>query len=111
VITAAMSSAWSPGASDLTFFGPVAVFVVVAAILYLLFLRPHKRVPESHGPAFAHAAGATPVASRPDASASVEDPAAIRSKAATPERSAEGDGRADAPPAPERAADGTEAGE
>ena len=31
--------------SYLTFGGPVGLFVVVAAILYLLFSRPHRRVP------------------------------------------------------------------
>jgi hypothetical protein len=35
----------SEAGSYLTFGGPVGLFVVVAAILYLLFSRPHRRVP------------------------------------------------------------------
>lgn len=35
----------SEAGSYLTFGGPVGLFVVVAAILYLLFSRPHPRVP------------------------------------------------------------------
>ena len=35
----------SQGGSYLTFGGPVGLFVVVAAILYLMFSRPHRRVP------------------------------------------------------------------
>ena len=35
----------SEAGSYLTFGGPVGLFVVVAVILYLLFSRPHRRVP------------------------------------------------------------------
>jgi hypothetical protein len=35
----------SEAGSYLTFGGPVGLFVVVAAILYVLFSRPHRRVP------------------------------------------------------------------
>lgn len=33
------------GGSYMTFGGPVGLFVVVATILWLLFARPHRRVP------------------------------------------------------------------
>jgi hypothetical protein len=35
----------SPGAAVLTFYLPVGLFVVIATVLYLLFSRPHRRVP------------------------------------------------------------------
>ncbi len=35
----------TPGGYILTFAAPIGLFVVVAAILYLLFSRPHRRIP------------------------------------------------------------------
>ena len=48
------------GGAILTFAFPVALFVVVAVILYLLFSRPHRRIPERRvlAPAEAAAPGA-----------------------------------------------------
>ncbi len=43
----------------MTFYFPVGLFVIVAGALYLLFSRPHRRVPAHRGPAAAHAGGAT----------------------------------------------------
>ena len=45
-ILAIVTSDSADGGAVLTFAFPVALFVVVAAILYLRFSRPHKRVPE-----------------------------------------------------------------
>jgi hypothetical protein len=39
----------------MTFYFPVGLFVVVAGTLYLLFSRPHRRVPAHRGLAAAHA--------------------------------------------------------
>jgi len=49
----------SEAGSYLTFGGPVGLFVVVAAILYLLFSIPHRRVPprRSLAPSRAGASG------------------------------------------------------
>jgi hypothetical protein len=65
VIAAATGSDWSAGGSILTFYFPVGLFVVVAGTLYLLFSRPHRRVPARRGLAAAHATGATPQRVRP----------------------------------------------
>ena len=45
VLAAATGSDWNAGGSIMTFFFPVGLFVVVAAILYLLISRPHRRIP------------------------------------------------------------------
>jgi len=68
VLAAATGSDWNADGSILTFYFPVGLFVVVAAILYLLFSRPHKRIPARRalvpahsgpaGPGAAHAAAA-----------------------------------------------------
>ena len=55
VLAAATGSDWNAGGSILTFYFPVGLFVVVAGILYLLFSRPHRRVPAHRGLAVAHA--------------------------------------------------------
>jgi hypothetical protein len=47
----------SEAGSYLTFGGPVGLFVVVAAILYLLFSRPHRRVPPRRALAPSRAGG------------------------------------------------------
>jgi hypothetical protein len=41
VIGTVTASAWSSGGALLTFFFPAALFVVIAAALYLEFTRPH----------------------------------------------------------------------
>lgn len=45
IIAAAVIPDNTPGGSILTFAGPVGLFAVVAVILYLLFSRPHRRIP------------------------------------------------------------------
>jgi hypothetical protein len=45
IIAAAVTPDNTPGGSILTFAGPVGLFAVVAVILYLLFSRPHRRIP------------------------------------------------------------------
>jgi hypothetical protein len=56
VLATATGSDWNAGGSIITFYFPVGLFVVIAVILYLLFSRPHKRVPGRGGLASAHAA-------------------------------------------------------
>jgi hypothetical protein len=41
VLAAATGSDWNAGGSILTFYFPIGLFIVVAAILYLQFTRPH----------------------------------------------------------------------
>jgi flagellar motor component MotA len=41
VLAAATGSDWSSGGSLLTFYFPVALFIVVAASLYVVLTRPH----------------------------------------------------------------------
>lgn len=41
VVAAASGSDWNAGGSVLTFYFPIALFVVIAALLYLQFGRPH----------------------------------------------------------------------
>lgn len=64
VIAAATGSDWNPGGSIMTFFFPVGLFAVVATILYLLFSRPHRRVPPRRALAPAPAAPSEPGAAR-----------------------------------------------
>jgi hypothetical protein len=48
-ITAAVTPDNTPHGYDLTFAVPVAVFAVVAIALYLMFRRPHRRIPARQG--------------------------------------------------------------
>ena len=45
ILAAAVTPDNTPGGYILTFAAPIGLFAVVAAILYLLFSRPHRRVP------------------------------------------------------------------
>jgi hypothetical protein len=85
VIAAATGSDWNAGGSILTFYFPVGLFVIVAGTLYLLFSRPHRRVPGHRGLAAAHAGGATLQRVRPS---SVGDTTAAEANEDVP-----GDGR------------------
>lgn len=78
VVAAATGSDWNAGGSILTFYFPVGLFVVVAGTLYLLFSRPHRRVPAHHGMAAAPAGAATPERVRP--SSARDTPAAEASQ-------------------------------
>jgi hypothetical protein len=69
VLAAATGSDWNADGSILTFYFPVGLFVVVAAILYLLFSRPHRRIPPRRALAPAHAGPAGPGAARAAAAA------------------------------------------
>jgi hypothetical protein len=71
---AAVGSDWTLAASIMTFAIPVAIFVVVATVLYFLYTRPHAvpghrdLVPATGGATGRHAAGAPrPAAQRPPA--------------------------------------------
>jgi hypothetical protein len=54
-ILATVTSDSTDGGAVLTFALPVGLFVVVAVILYLLFTRPHRRVPDRRVLVPAHA--------------------------------------------------------
>jgi hypothetical protein len=41
VLAAATGSDWNAGGSIFTFYFPVGLFIVIAALLYLQFTRPH----------------------------------------------------------------------
>jgi hypothetical protein len=58
IAATAMGSDWNAGGSIMTFFAPVGLFVVIAAILVLLLSRPHRRVPARRVLAPAHGAAA-----------------------------------------------------
>jgi hypothetical protein len=63
-LAAAVGSDWTLAASIMTFAIPVALFVVVATVLYFLYTRPHAvpghrdLVPAAGGGSGRHAAGA-----------------------------------------------------
>jgi hypothetical protein len=69
VLAAATGSDWNAGGSIMTFYFPVGLFMVVATILYLLFSRPHRRIPPRRAPAPAHAGPSDPGAARAAAAA------------------------------------------
>lgn len=96
VIAAATGSDWSAGGSLLTFYFPIGLFVVVATILYLLFSRPHRRVPAHHGLATAHAGEATLAAPQQVRPASARGAPAAEASTAT----AGADGAGDVPAHP-----------
>jgi hypothetical protein len=62
--------------SYMTFGGPVGLFVVVTVILYLLFSRPHQRVPPRRMLAPSRAGGAGPAGNVSGTTASSEAPSA-----------------------------------
>ena len=64
LILAAVTPDNTPGGSVLTFAFPVALFCVVAVILYLLFSRPHGRIPARRALATARGAAPDPAAAR-----------------------------------------------
>jgi hypothetical protein len=64
LILAAVTPDNTPGGSVLTFAFPVVLFSVVAVILYLLFSRPHARVPVRRALAPARAGAPDPGAAR-----------------------------------------------
>jgi hypothetical protein len=59
MILAAVVSDNAPAGAILTFAFPIILFAIIAVVLYLLFSRPHRRIP-SQRVAFASSAGATP---------------------------------------------------
>src|SRR5260221_14238289 len=75
-ILASATSDNAPGGAVLTFAFPVILFAVIAVILYLLFSRPHRRIPSRRvvvasasaappGPGTAHSA-AVPAGAAPE---------------------------------------------
>jgi hypothetical protein len=77
LILAGVSPDNTPGGFYYTFLFPMLLFIVVAVILYMLFSRPHRRVPGR--PIVATAAGSQPeahlLASAADAADSGSDEA------------------------------------
>jgi hypothetical protein len=59
-ILALSTSDNAPGGAILTFAFPIILFAVVAVVLYLLFSRPHRRVPAGRIALAAAAAGGHP---------------------------------------------------
>jgi hypothetical protein len=68
LILAAINPDNTPGGYQWTYLFPMLLFIVIAAILYMLFSRPHRRVPSraialtaraSQPPAAAAASGKT----------------------------------------------------
>jgi hypothetical protein len=95
------------GGSYMTFGGPVGLFVVVAAILWLLFSRPHRRVPPRRAVVTSQAgAGTVSTAS----AVAVEPEGAIRETTTTSGSSNVSDGAA-GDDGPDASAEGTEASE
>ena len=66
-VLAAANANWNAGGSILTFYFPVGLFVVIAALLYLQFGRPHK-IP-GHRSLAASAAGPESAQSAPKTTA------------------------------------------
>ncbi len=64
VIATATGSDWNPGGSIMTFYFPIGLFAVVATTLYLMFSRPHRRIPPPRPLAPAHAAPSDSAAAR-----------------------------------------------
>jgi hypothetical protein len=63
-VLAAISPDNTPHGYNLTFAIPLAVFAVVAAALYLMFARPHHRIPARQGTPRARTAAPDPDAAR-----------------------------------------------
>jgi hypothetical protein len=63
-MTAAITPDNTPGGYNLTFAIPLAVFAVVAIALYLMFRRPHRRVPGRRDLPSTRAAAPDPAAAR-----------------------------------------------
>jgi hypothetical protein len=100
LILAAVTPDNTPHGYNLTFAFPMLLFIIIGVILYLLFSRPHRRVPArtisySAGRSGATGSGAAPGAaatataptatSAPAATAAAEAPAAETGSAAEPE--------------------------
>jgi hypothetical protein len=111
VLLLASTSDNSPAGQNFTLWFPAGLFIIVTAILYLMYSRPHQRVPPRR-PAHAQASGAGR-ASVTQASAAQTTAAALASAApassAEPAASASTDGAKEQPAEPGDA--GTEATE
>jgi hypothetical protein len=63
-VIAATGSDWNPGGSIMTFYFPIGLFAVVATTLYLMFSRPHRRIPPPQALAPARSAPSDSAAAR-----------------------------------------------
>lgn len=72
VLAAATGSDWNAGGSILTFYFPIGLFVVVAAILWLLFTRPHT-IPGQRPLALSRTSANVPSAAETAATADEDD--------------------------------------
>jgi hypothetical protein len=77
LILAQATSDNAPEGAYFTLWFPLGLFIIVAAILWVLYARPHRRVPPRRRPAHAHAGDAGPASSAtgsPPAGTSAEGP-------------------------------------
>ena len=88
-MTVAAGSAWSVGASILTFAFPMILFLAVAGALFVSYTKPSV-VPGHREQSVARPIGFTPTVRLPDHPASPDHPAAPDGPAASPGSTAEG---------------------
>jgi hypothetical protein len=72
-VLAAANANWNAGGSILTFYFPIGLFVVIAALLYLQFGRPHK-TPGHHSLATSAASPGTPRSAAKNTTTGTADP-------------------------------------
>ena len=76
LILAAVSPDNTPHGYNLTFAFPMVLFIVIAGVLYLLFRRPHRRIPATPiTPSAAGAGAVTPVEAAATATPTAAPPA------------------------------------
>jgi len=112
-ILASATSDNAPGGAVLTFAFPVILFAVIAVILYLLFSRPHRRIP-SRRVVVASASAAPPGPGTAHSAApagSATEPAGARRDTATGNVSGETRESAEAGGSQDGTTEGTEASE
>ena len=78
LILAQATSDNAPEGAYFTLWFPLGLFIIVAAILWVLYARPHRRVPPRRRPAHAHAGdaghGPSPTGPPPGGSSADEPP-------------------------------------
>jgi hypothetical protein len=106
LILAAVTPDNTPHGYNITFGAPMLTFVIIGAILYFLFSRPHRRVPPQpvRFPAARPAPGATAAASAPATASgtqAAEAPAAEAPVADEPTAASNGSAQGEAAQDPE----------
>jgi len=91
----------TPHGYNWTFAFPMLLFIVIAAVLYALFSRPHRRVPgrriviassQGSGGGGAPAGGRAAAAGRPSGASATTMPHSAKDGASQPEESTQADG-------------------